>query len=209
MALAPSQLRSRLDRKIGERDRTKAELDKVRGELRTEQRHLKRVQKAQEIVRAVALETQRQLEYHVSSVVSRAEEAVFDDPYGFAAEFQQRRGKTECDLYFERDGERINPLYSGLGAVDVAAFALRTASWSLSGARSRPVLLLDEPFRHLKGEAQNRRAIELMSRVSQELGLQIITISDERAPREDIADGADRLIEVTKSGGASKVRQIS
>lgn len=207
--LSTGQLRSRLDRKIGERDRTKADLDRARSALKKERRQLKRIQRAQEIVRTVAIETQRQLEYHVSEVVSRAEEAVFDAPYGFTAEFQQRRGRTECDLWFEREGERINPLYSGLGAVDVAAFALRTASWSLSGARTRPVLLLDEPFRHLKGEAQNRRAIELMARVSQELGLQIITISDERAPREDIADGADRLIEVAKSDGASRVRQIS
>jgi DNA repair exonuclease SbcCD ATPase subunit len=97
---------------------------------------------------------------------------------------------------------------AGLGAVDIAAFALRVASWSLAQRSHRNVLLLDEPFKHLKGTAQNRRAINLLHQVSQELGLQIITISDERAPREDITSGADRTIEVSKVEGRSQARVV-
>ena len=201
------QLRQKIDRKQGERDRIQSDLEKEQDKHRQANRDLKRVRKAQEIVRTVALRTQQQLEYHISSVVSNAEAAVFDDPYELKMEFEQRRGRTECDLWFERDGQRRNPAYSGIGAVDVAAFALRVASWSLSH-KTRNVLIADEPFRHLKGEAENRRAIEMMHSVSQELGLQIITVSDERAPREDIVAGADKVFEVTKKDGESKVKEL-
>ena len=73
--------------------------------------------------------------------------AVFDDPYTLRVEFVEKRGKTECELWFAQtkeeeeegneDGERgrevlIDPLAgSGGGPVDVAAFALRIAIWSL------------------------------------------------------------------------------
>ena len=201
------QLRQKLDRKQGEQDRIQSDLEKEQDKHHKANRDLKRVRKAQEIVRTVALRTQQQLEYHISSVVSNAEAAVFDDPYELKMEFEQRRGKTECDLWFERDGQKRNPTYSGVGAVDVAALALRVASWSLSRKR-RNVLILDEPMKHLKGEVENRRAIEMMHSVSQELGLQIITVSDERAPREDIVAGADKVFEVTKKGGESKVKEL-
>lgn len=48
----------------------------------------------------------------------------------------------------------------------------------------------------------------MMHSVSQELGLQIITVSDERAPREDIVAGADKVFEVTKKDGESKVKEL-
>jgi len=201
------QLRQKLDRKQGERDRIQSDLKCEHENHRKAKQNLKRARKAQEIVRTVALRTQQQLEYHISSVVSNAEAAVFDDPYELKMEFEQRRGRTECDLWFERDGQKRNPAYSGVGAVDVAAFALRVASWSLSH-KTRNVLIADEPFRHLKGEVENRRAIEMMHSVSQELDLQIITVSDERAPREDIIAGADKVFEVTKKGGESKVKEL-
>lgn len=201
------ELRQKLHRKQGERARIQSDLDQARGDVREAQRACKRLEKAQNIVRAVALRTQQQLEYHISSVVSNAEAAVFDDPYELKIEFQERRGKTECDLWFERDGQKRNPAYSGVGAIDVAAFALRVSSWSLSG-QTRNVLILDEPFRHLKGVAENRRAIDLMHTISQDLGLQIITVSDERAPREDIVEGADKVFEVSKKDGSSQVKEI-
>jgi len=202
-------LRRTIDRKIGERDSLAQELNQAQTKVKQIKRYQRRISKAQEVVRAVAQRTQRQLEYHIASVVANAQQSVFDDPYSMEAVFEQRRGRTECDLWFLRDGQRVQPLHAGLGAVDIAAFALRVASWSMARRRTRNTLLLDEPLRHLKGQAQNRRAIALMRQVSHELGLQIITISDERAPREDIMTGADQIIEVGKQNGTSLVRTIN
>lgn len=202
------QLRQKLDRKQGERDRIQSDLEKEQDEHRKANRNLKRVHKAQEIVRTVALRTQQQLEYHISSVVSNAQAAVFDDPYQLKMEFEQRRGKTECDLWFERNGQKHNPAYSGVGAVDIAAFALRVASWSLS-RKTRPVFICDEPFRHIKGVEPNRRAIQMVKEMSNELGIQVIMVSDERAPKEDIVQSADKVFQVERKNRVSYVREES
>lgn len=167
-----------------------------------------RKQKALEFVKDVALKTQRQLEYHLSDMVSAGLNSVFDQAYDFDVNFELRRGKTECDLYFRKGEDLIDPLrFSGLGAADVAAFSLRCASWSMSN-KYRNVLILDEPVKHLKGIDENKRFIELMKTISHKLKLQIICISDERASREDIIQGADKVFKVTQRNGRSRIKVL-
>ena len=82
------------------------------------------VNRQAEIIRTVGLNTQQTLQYHVSSIASLAMDAVFDDPYELKVEFVERRNKTECDLKFVREEQEVDPIEaSGVGAVDVAAFA--------------------------------------------------------------------------------------
>ena len=164
-------------------------------------------EQAREVIREVGLATQQQLQYHISEITTLAMEAVFDDPYELEAEFVQRRNKTECDLYFVRNEDRMDPLSaSGGGTVDVAAFALRVASWSMQRPRSRNVLILDEPFKHLKGIEENTRVLEMVSEISEKLGVQIIMVSDERIPKELILEAADKVFEVSKHKGRTEVR---
>src|SRR5690606_33824927 len=112
-------------------------------------------EKAKKILQEVALKTQQQLSYNVSDIVSMALETVFETPYELKLEFIERRNKTECDIYFVRDGLKIDPFSGGGGAIDIAAFALRVALWSMQQPKPRPTLILDEPFKHLKGEDAN------------------------------------------------------
>ncbi len=202
------ELRTQYERRVGQRNQILSQIDQSEMDLRRQRRELVVGETAKEIVRAVALETQSQLQYRISSTVSAAQAAVFDDPYDLLVQFEERRGKTECDLLFRRGDQVMSPLSSsGYGAVDVAAFALRVACWSMS-RRTRPVLILDEPFKHLKGEECNRLAIQMVQEISRELGLQVIMVSDERAPREDILEGADRAFEVTLGRKGSQARAI-
>lgn len=192
-----NELRNRFERLSGEKNHIERGIDQINTQAKQTKRQIKVAEIAKDIVRTVALQTQSQLQYRISSTVSAAQAAVFDDPYELSVQFEEKRGRTECALQFVRDGSTIPPLAAaGYGAVDVAAFALRIAAWSMSG-RVRPVLLLDEPFKHLKGAEQNRRVIAMMKEISKELGLQIITISDERAPKEDIIEGADKVFDTT------------
>ena len=155
------------------------------------------------------MQTMSQISYHISDITSLALEAVFDDPYKLEVEFVQRRNKTECDLYFVRGDERIDPISaSGGGAVDVASFALRIASWSMMRPRTRNTIILDEPFKHLKGHNANLRVLEMLNEVSRKLKTQIIMISDERIPREDIIANADRVFETTIHKGKTKIEQL-
>jgi len=164
---------------------------------------LRRHEQAREIVREVGLRTQQQLQFHISDVTSLALEAVFgDNAYRLVADFVERRNKTECDLFFERNGELLDPLDStGYGAVDVASFALRVASWSMKVPKTRAVIILDEPLRFLSVNYQEQ-ASKMIKELSQKLGLQFLIITHE----PDLAMYADKTFTIGIRKGVSYVK---
>ena len=135
--------------------------------------------------------TQKQLEFHISGLVSTALAAIWDNPYEFLIEFIQRRGKTEADLWLVRNGSKIKPIdASGGGVVDVVSLALRMAFWSLT-KETRPLLILDEPFRNLSDNLQSKAA-DMLKMLSEKLGLQVLMISH----IQKLVDCADKIFKV-------------
>ena len=161
-------------------------------------------EQAQSIIQTVAKITQSELQYHISELCSLALSAVFDDPYELQLEFVIRRGKTEADIYFLRNGEKIDPITaSGGGAVDIASFALRVALWSLARPRTRNVMILDEPLRFISNNLQERASI-MLKELSRKLNLQMIIITHEK----NLTTCADRIFSVNKSKQYSVVEII-
>lgn len=203
-------IRNQLERQKGQRDHIQSSIDSTKESIKLKKRELRFHEQAREVIREAGLKTQQQLQYQISEITSLALEAVFDNPYELSVEFVQRRNKTECDLHFERDGNKIKPLdAAGGGTIDIASFALRVASWSMARPRSHSVLILDEPFKHLKGMESNKRALDMVGQISKELGIQIIMISDERIPREDIISSTDRVFEMVIKKNISIVKVIT
>ena len=204
------KLRNTLEQRKGRKAQLENHIQQLQNNLKLQTRRAGRYERALAIVKQVGLETQKALEYRLAEQVSLALTTVFDDPYKLVVEFAEKRGKTEADLLFERRGMQVQPLGSvGGGMIDVASFALRVAYHCMrQDFKPRPVLVLDEPFRSLKGEDANRRALELLNTISHSAGLQIITISDERIPREDILATADKVFEVTQNKGISKLKEV-
>lgn len=198
------QLRQSLERQQGQKIQIERSIDQLKTDLTENKRSLRRHEQAREIIRTVGIETQRQLQFHISDITSLALEAVFDDPYELKVEFVERRNKTECDLKFVRGDMEIDPLTaSGVGAVDVAAFALRIASWSMMRPRTRPTIILDEPFRFLSENYQDK-ASQMLKELSEKLGLQFIIVTHEQT----LSSYADRTFEVSIHKGVSKVKQL-
>ena len=194
-------LRTRLERQRGKKIQIEANIFTKEESLQTLQRQFKRHEKAREIIREVGLQTQQQLQFHISDVTSLALESVFNDPYQLKVDFVQRRNKTECDLLFVRNDSEMDPLAaSGGGAVDVAAFALRIASWSMAHPRTRATIILDEPLRFLSVDNQEK-ASRMIKEISQRLGVQFIIVTHEST----LASYADRVFEVSIRKGKSKV----
>lgn len=194
-------LRHCLEQRRGKQQQLQQAVSELKEQIKELKGSLRRHERAREIIREVGLATQQQLQFHISEITSLALEAVFTNPYSLVAEFVQRRNKTECDLFFERNAEKIDPLTaSGGGAVDVASFALRVASWSMSSPHSRNVLLLDEPFKHLSTELLPK-AGEMIKQISEKLGLQIIMVTHS----EELADTADKIFKVAIKKGVSIV----
>ena len=196
------ELRTNFERQKGEQARVEKSLANTRKQLKENRRQLMYHEQAREIIREVGLKTQQELQYHISDITTLALEAVFPEaPYELVAEFVERRNKTECDLYFLRNEQRVHPVdASGGGAVDVAALALRIASWSMEQPRSRPVIVLDEPLRFLSVDRQEK-ASQMIKEISEKLGVQFIIVTHE----ETLAEYADRVFNVGIKKGKSKI----
>ena len=150
-------------------------------------------------VQTVAKATQDQITVHIEDIVSMAMGTILDKPYTFKTDFVVRRNKTECDLYFVRDGKQIKPIdESGGGAVDIASFASRIALWSLGSTDN--ILIFDEPFKFVSREYQLKVG-ELLKVLSEKLNLQIIMVSH----NNNFIQQADTIITVTNNKG-SKVQ---
>jgi DNA repair exonuclease SbcCD ATPase subunit len=197
-------LRNKLEQSKGAKAQLEKSLSTLQTELKEKGRSLRQHEQAKEIIRTVGQKTQEQIRFHIEDIVSMALDAVFEAPYKFAVEFLQRRNKTECDLYFVRDGNRVDPLTaSGVGAVDIASFALRIASWSMSTPHSRNTIILDEPFRFLS-ENYQEQAGNMLKEISQKLGIQMILITHNTT----LASCADKTFEVSIRNGISKVKEV-
>jgi DNA repair exonuclease SbcCD ATPase subunit len=204
------QFRTKLEQQKGRCVEIEQTISKLEEEIQEKEQDLIQHEQALAIIREVGLATQQQLQFHISNITTLALEAVFDDPYELLVKFVERRSKTECDLLFTRDGHEVKPLdASGFGVVDVAAFALRIASWSMGQPHSRNVILLDEPFKCLKGQRANSLVLDMISEISKKLNLQIIMIGDERIDRDEIIAKADRVFEITKHKGKSQVEILT
>jgi|TARA_R100001530_G_C4284307_1_gene146394 DNA repair ATPase RecN len=191
---------NRVTTQIAQRDLVTSSLDRSTKKLVQLKERKEHIAKATIILQDVAKQTQKELEYHLGSLVTLALNAVFPDPPEFVVKFELRRGQTECDLLFREEGEEYKPIEgSGGGPMDVASFALRVAFWSLN--RNSPVLVLDEPMRNLSPDL-HEKAGEMIKDVSKKLGLQIIMVSHS----ETINFKADKIFVVKKRRGIATVK---
>ena len=84
-------LRNNLEQRKGRASQLKDALVQSRRRVRELNVEVKHCEKSQAITQQVAQQTQQQLEYHVSEIVSLALSAVLPDPYKLAVEFSIRR----------------------------------------------------------------------------------------------------------------------
>lgn len=162
---------------------------------------------AREYVQQIALQTQEVLKVSLESIVTTALDIVFEDKaYGLDVEFVPKRGKTECNLRFTRDNCLFIPMKgTGYGAVDVASFALRLVIAKLVNPPTRNTFILDEPFKHLSVDLQER-AYQMVSHLCDELGIQVILVT--HVTSKEFLECADRVFKVEMVGNESKVKVI-
>ena len=167
---------------------------------------LKILEQSQAFLQKVAQETQQHLKFQVEDIVNLALETCFPGEYNFSINFNISRGKTEAELVFldQKTKREIDPMNaSGGGVVDLTSFALRIACYALENGTDN-VIILDEPFRFLSRDLQNR-AGEILKTLSKRMNLQIIMVSH----IGEIINIADKVFEVKKDvNGVSKRKEI-
>jgi len=203
------QARTKLEKLKGMKEKVMQDITHITKELKDLHRSLIRHEEAKEVIRAAGKKTQDQLSFHISDITSLAMSAVFDDPYELKIDFVQRRNKTECDLFFVRDEVGVDPLTSsGVGAVDVAAFALRIACWSMNAPRTRNVIIMDEPFKHLRGEVENERVLEMLQNIAKIMKVQIIIVGDVKVSKDTLLEYADKVFECSIKNRVTKIKVL-
>lgn len=153
------------------------------------------IDKAASLIQKVAQETQSNIVFHIENIVDKALETVFQDEYKFSFNFVQKRGKVEAEHFLIRnDGTEVDIINgAGGGVIDIVSFALRIAVWTLSN-NVQNVIVLDEPFRFLSQDLQDR-AGEILKELSVKLGIQFIIVSH----NEKLISYADKIFFVKKS----------
>jgi len=196
-----TELKEHYQRQVGKKEQVEQDIANLEVKLKKNNKNVLHLEKAHEIVKLVGGETQAQLHYHISDITSLALEGVFDNPYKLVLDFVERRGKVECDLLFERDGETVKPkLASGFGSLDIASLALRISCWSMKSPRTRPSIIIDEPFKHLS-EKHHEAASQMVKEISDKLGIQFIIST--HIPT--LATYADKIFNVSIKRGITKV----
>jgi DNA repair exonuclease SbcCD ATPase subunit len=161
------------------------------------------IDEAHAFLQKVAKETQEHLKYHIEDLVNLAIDTVFPDRYSFCIDFEIKRGQTEGHIFLLKDKHPIDPMGdSGGGIVDITAFALRIAAWTLG--KTDNVILLDEPYRFISKDLQPL-AVQILKTLSDKLKLQFVIVTHNK----EIIDIADRVFEVTQKNGISKVKVLT
>lgn len=179
-------------------------IDDISDELKKEKRNLRNIETAQVIIQKVAQQTQQELEYHISDVVTTALTAVFGPEYELSVKFILKRNKTEVEIKLLKDGQLLDPMEScGGGVIDIISFALRIALWSLKKPRTRNTIVMDEPFRFVSRDYLSSVS-EIIKMLSKKLNLQMIIVTHIK----ELEEGANKLFEVNIKRGISKVVEL-
>lgn len=187
-----SEFEKRINLLVAKKKNLEKELSEKKEELQYIEKEREAAEEALEIEQEAAKRTQKGLEYHFSDIVTSAMHTVFPNPYTFVPEFVERRNKTECDLWFERDGKRRRPRFaSGGGTKDVASFALRTAYWRLE--KTSPIFIADEPFRNLSKNYMEK-AVDMLRMLADKYENQMIIVTHIK----EIVDAADKVFHINE-----------
>ena len=166
------------------------------GQIQTALEDVAAMEEAQALVQRTATETQEQLRFHLEDLVQHALDSLLPGRYAFKVDFDVQRGKTAASMYLEADGQARDPMDEcGGTVVQVVAFALRVAAWTL--ARTDNTIILDEPFAAVSADFRPVCG-ELLAGLSEKLGIQFIVVaSHESGGSSYLLDYADRVFHVS------------
>lgn len=169
--------RSLVNRKLASYQNACALCVSERTALAEADKQLEATRIALDLSQKVAKEVQAVVHAKVASIVSRALSAVFPEPYEFRLNFEDKGGRTQAVLTFERDGMEVDPMTaSGGGVIDIAALALRISCLLLAQPPVRRLIVADEPLRHLSRNFRSK-ARDFFAVLSEELKIQMIFVT--------------------------------
>jgi len=162
------------------------------------------VEKSQIIIQEVSKIIQNQIKIHIEDIVSYALNSIFEEKHNFILEFVNRRNKTECDIFIEKDSLKLNPMTdNGGGIIDIISFTCKLALWNLQRGNKNNTFILDEPFHYLSKDLHEKAGI-MLKKLSEKLNIQIVMVSHSG----ELMNCADRLFEIKMIDKISQVKTL-
>lgn len=143
---------------------------------------LEDTEQAQLYLQQIAQRVQQKAHKQVAKVVSQCLCAVFEHPYELRIFFHKKRGKTEAEFLYYRDGHQIRPRMTSGGVLHVAALALRLTELVLALPPAERMLVLDEPFQGLSDENLRKMGV-LIESLAAQLKVQFLIVTHDPALR--------------------------
>jgi len=189
-----NDLESRINTLVTEKQFIEDTIEEKEQKLKGYEEEKEAAQEAKVILQIAAKETQKNIELHFSSLITKALHVVFDEELTFQPEFIERRNKTECDFWILKNDKKMRPEFSvGGGVLDVISFATRLSYWKLENKfyKTSPIIILDEPFKNLSRKLLPRAA-DMLRYLTDKLNLQMLIIT--HSP--EITKKADKIFRI-------------
>ena len=199
----------KIERKIGERDRIKKEIDEINSELTDIEKKRKIYSEAKRILEIAYEKLRVSTMQGIENLVNRALKTIYDD-LTFRIELDTERNKNIAKPVVRKEGGGIyfegDPLDTSGGTVSqIISLALRISILEKSiNPKFEGPLILDEPLTFLD-EGSKKLIGEFLKKVSEILGRQIILITHDRI----LMEIGDKIFYVKIKDGESKIEEIS
>lgn len=162
------------------------------------------IREARELMSQVGIAAQSEICAVIEGLVTQAVQSVYGENYRFEMVNEIKRNKPETTFFIVENGKYRDLQYElGGGLADLVALCLRVVVWAIQSPRTAPVIALDEPLKFLDNE-RLRYAGEMISKLSEMLGIQFIIITHE----DHLLDCADARYHVIKDGDISEVIRL-
>jgi len=198
-------------KKLVEKKRLKLQVSQekkldLRKELKGLRRDMEDLETCKSIVNELGIVVQEDIRRCIETLVTQALQSVMGEEYSFVVKNEISRGTAETFFYVMDHGKLRTPEGSlGGTVIDIVSFALRLVVWSIMMDRTRPLMILDEPFRNVDKTVHMEKCGVMVKELSEMLGLQFIFVSHEVGLSEVAADSC---YEVTRKNRVSTVRRI-
>jgi hypothetical protein len=200
-----NKIKANLERRKGERSTIRKLMLEAKTKIKTLTQDLYEWEQAQALIQQAAQQTLDEITVRLEAPVSLALSTVWpDNPYTFKLNIEIKNGQAKATPLFIRGENKVKLGDStGDGAVDIASIALRLAVWAIKFPRTRPVIILEEPFPHLSPD-KHQAAGKVLQQIAKELNIQLIMITFSK----NLQDIADKKYKVTQNTKGESVVNI-
>jgi hypothetical protein len=186
-----NSLITKIERKDAELSRAKRKYKDSFVRIRKIKSEIENHEKAKQTVMFVAQNTIQKTKDYLENSVTLLLQSLFGKKFKAKIVIKTRNDQQEAFLYLDKKGilMEIRKDVTAVGEIDVFAYGLRMASWSLEGAE--PIIFSDEPFKNLSKYFLPKMGI-VLKELTDRFKMQQIIITH----KEEVIETADNIISI-------------